>query len=69
MIGFLTKNEMRAEENRNYIDGLDVIDFGLGSVLYDIKTHTYYTPNTGTQEDLKTLEEESIIDHDNGTEV
>lgn len=67
-IGFLTKNEMRAEENRNYIEGLDVVDFGLGSVLYDINTHTYYTPNTGTQEDLKTIEEESIIDHDNGSE-
>ena len=29
----------------------------------------YYTPNTGAQQDLKTLEEESIIDHDNGEET
>ncbi len=67
-VGFLTKNEIRQSENLNELEGLDVVDFGLGSVLYDINTHTYYTPNTGDQADLKTLEEESIIDHDNGTE-
>ena len=67
-IGFLTKNELRREENRNDIEGLDVIDFGLGSVLYDVNTKTYYTPNTNEKSDLKTLEEESIIDHDNGSE-
>ena len=67
-IGFLTKNELRREENRNDIDGLDVIDFGLGSVLYDVNTKTYYTPNTNEENSLKTLEEESIIDHDNGSE-
>ena len=54
--------------DRNDIDGLDVIDFGLGSVLYDVKTKTYYTPNTNESNSLKTLEEESIIDHDNGSE-
>jgi hypothetical protein len=24
-----------------------VVDFGLASVLYDVNTHEYYTPNTG----------------------
>ena len=67
--GFMTKNEMRRAENMNEIEGLDVVDLGLGSALYDVNTHTYYTPNTDTQSQLKTLEEESIIDHDNGTEV
>lgn len=67
--GFMTKNEMRQSENMNEIDGLDVVDLGLGAALYDVNTHTYYTPNTDTQSELKTLEEESIIDHDNGTEV
>ena len=67
--GFMTKNEMRRSENMNEIDGLDVVDLGLGAALYDVKTHSYYTPNTDTQSELKTLEEESIIDHDNGTEV
>lgn len=45
--GFLTVNEIRAEENLNYIDGLDVINVGLGAVLFDTKTGKYYTPNTG----------------------
>lgn len=75
-IGFMSKNEMRRAENMNDIEGLDVIDFGLGSVLYDINTHTYYTPNTDatsqgggyTDEDIKTIEEESFIDNLNGTE-
>lgn len=67
--GFMTKNEMRQSENMNEIEGLDVVDLGLGAALYDVNTHTYYTPNTDTQSELKTLEEESIIDHDNGSEV
>lgn len=67
--GMMTKNEMRQEENMNYIDGLDVVDLGLGAALYDVNTHSYYTPNTDTQSELKTLEEETIIDHDNGSEV
>ena len=67
--GFMTKNEMRRAENMNEIDGLDVVDLGLGAALYDVNTHTYYTPNTDTQSELKTLEEESIIDHDNKSEA
>lgn len=67
--GFMTKNEMRQAENMNEIEGLDVVDLGLGAALYDVNTHTYYTPNTDTQSELKTLEEESIIDHDNMSEV
>lgn len=45
--GFLTINEIRAEENLNYIEGMDVINVGLGAVLYDVDKGTYYTPNTG----------------------
>lgn len=67
--GFMTKNEMRQREDMNEIEGLDVIDMGLGAVLYNVKTQTYYTPNTGSKEDLKKLEEESIIDNNNLTEV
>lgn len=67
--GFMTKNEMRQEENMNEIEGLDVVDLGLGAALYDVNTHTYYTPNTDSQSELKTLEEESIIDHDNKSEA
>jgi HK97 family phage portal protein len=50
--GFLTINEIRAEENLNYVEGLDVVNVGLGAVLYDINTHTYYTPNINQQTDL-----------------
>ena len=46
--GFLTINEIRQEENLNWIEGMDVVNVGLGAVLYDVDTHTYYTPNTDT---------------------
>lgn len=67
--GFMTKNEMRRSENMNEIEGLDVVDVGLGAVLFDVNTHTYYTPNTGeTSGEIKKTEEESFIDLHNGTE-
>lgn len=44
--GFMTLNEIRKMENMNHIEGLDVVNVGLGAVLYDINTHQYYTPNT-----------------------
>ena len=43
-----TINERRRMENMNEIEGGDVIDLGLGAVLYDVKTQTYYTPNSNT---------------------
>lgn len=45
--GFLTLNEIRQMEGLNEVEGLDVINVGLGAVLYDTEKHTYYTPNTG----------------------
>lgn len=44
--GFMTINEIRHAENMNRIEGMDVINVGLASVLYDTNTHKYYTPNT-----------------------
>ena len=46
--GFMTLNEIRRAENMEDVEGLDVINVGLGAVLYDVKEHTYYTPNTDT---------------------
>jgi hypothetical protein len=46
--GFMTLNEIRREENMEYIEGLDVVNVGLGAVLYDTNRHVYYTPNTDT---------------------
>lgn len=44
--GFLTLNEIRQAENLNRVEGMNVVNVGLGAVLYDVDTHTYYTPNT-----------------------
>ena len=45
----MTINEIRRAENMNYIEGMDVINVGLGAVLYNVETQTYYTPNTDTE--------------------
>ena len=50
--GFMTLNEIRRRENMVYIEGLDVVNVGLGAVLYDTNKHVYYTPNTDTIGDI-----------------
>ena len=50
---FMTINEIRKAENMEYIDGLDVVNVGLGAVLYDTNTHQYYTPNTNVMSQAK----------------
>lgn len=50
--GFMSLNEIRRAENMENIEGLDVVNVGLGAVLYDLKTHKFYTPNTGDHTDL-----------------
>lgn len=55
--GWTTLNEVRTQENMNTIEGLDVVNVGLGAVLYDTETHEYYTPNTGTtKSDLDSIQ-------------
>lgn len=49
--GFLSINEVRKRENLEEVDGLDVIDLGLGSTLFDMKTGDIYIPNTDTHAD------------------
>lgn len=49
--GWLSLNEIRRMENMNYVEGLDIVNVGLGAVLYDFNTHTFYTPNTDTVTD------------------
>ena len=46
--GFMTLNEIRRAENMEHVEGLDVVNVGLGAVLYDVNGHFYYTPNTDT---------------------
>ena len=50
--GFMTLNEIRRAENMEWIEGLDVVNVGLGAVLYDTNRHVYYTPNTDTVGDI-----------------
>jgi hypothetical protein len=50
--GFMTLNEIRRAENMEMIEGLDVVNVGLGAVLYDVNKHIYYTPNTDTVGDI-----------------
>ena len=63
-----TLNERRRAENLGEIEGGDVIDFGLGSVLFNVKTQQFYTPNMDSTTDIKQIEEESFIDDLNGSE-
>ena len=44
--GFKTRNEVRYLEGDDALDGLDMINIGLGDVLFDSKTKQIYTPNT-----------------------
>lgn len=50
--GWLGTNEIRAEEDYDAIDGLDVIKLSLANVLYDTTEKKYYTPNTGELMDM-----------------
>lgn len=47
-MGIKTINEVRRDENMNAVEGMDVLNLGLGSVLYEIDDQTFFTPNTGT---------------------
>lgn len=63
--GFMTLNEIRRAENMEWIEGLDVINVGLGAVLYDVDKHVYYTPNTDTVGALEdTIPEEGMEEED-----
>ena len=74
--GWKTINEVRKEENMNYVDGMDVLNLGLSAVLYDISTQTYYTPNTDstttltetTEEPLENLPQEVFDINDEATQ-
>ena len=63
--GWITINEVRRDEDMNRIEGLDVVNIGLKSVLYDANTHKFYTPNTGQVIDA---EEATAEDAEQGEE-
>lgn len=60
--GFMLVNEIRRNENLNEIPGLNVLNVGLGAVLYDADTGKYYTPNTDTATSLTGENIEKVIE-------
>lgn len=60
--GFMTLNEIRRAENMEYVEGLDVVNVGLGAVLYDTNKHIYYTPNTDTIGNVGDADMEQLIE-------
>lgn len=46
--GWITINEIRKLENFEAIEGMDVLNVGLGAALYNVETGEYYVPNTDT---------------------
>lgn len=55
--GFMTLNEIRRMENMNYIEGMDVLNVGLGAVLYDTERKVFFTPNTDTVSSIDDAQE------------
>ena len=53
--GFMTRNEVRFEEDLKELQGLDTIAISLGEVLMDTKTGEIYTPNTNEVKNIQNL--------------
>ena len=43
--GWITKNEIRYEEDMDALEGLDVVSMSLADVIYDPEKKQYFTPN------------------------
>ena len=67
--GFKTRNEIRYMEDDDALEGLDVINLGLGDVLLNTKNGMIYTPNTNTMVKMGGAEEPVSEDGQNDTEV
>ena len=67
--GFKTRNEVRYLEGDDALEGLDLINISLGSVLLDPKTQQIYTPNTNKMVKMgeKTEENNQINTNNNQT--
>ncbi len=57
--GFKTRNEVRYLEGDDALDGLDMINIGLGDVLFDPKTRQIYTPNTNKMVKMDDMNQET----------
>lgn len=65
--GLMTINEMRQAENMNAIAGMDYINLGLDSVLYDTNTGEIYTPNTDSTKSAQSGNQLEFPATDGGT--
>lgn len=54
--GFKTRNEVRYLEGDDALEGLDLINISLGSVLLDPETRQIYTPNTNQMVKMSDIE-------------
>lgn len=61
--GFKTRNEVRYLEGDDALDGLDLVNIGLGSVLLNPKTKQIYTPNTNKMVKMAETDEETVQDN------
>lgn len=66
--GFKTRNEVRYLEGDDALEGLDMINLGLGDVLLDTKTNQIYTPNTNKMVKMGEKIEESTQNNDVNTD-
>lgn len=67
--GIMTINEMRQAENMNTVDGMDILNLGLDSVLYNTQTGEIYTPNTDSTKPAQpdnSMESPAVDTPDNG---
>jgi hypothetical protein len=63
--GFKTRNEIRYMEDDDALEGLDVINLGLGDVLLDTETGLIYTPNTNS---FVKMGDETVVSGENPQE-
>lgn len=65
--GLMTINEMRKAENMNTIEGMDILNLGLDSVLYNTQTGEIYTPNTDSTKSAQSGNQLEFPATDGGT--
>lgn len=63
--GWMTKNEIRYNEDMPNIEGLDILTMSLGEVIYDVNNKVYYTPNKDAITDIANKTTGRKIDLDN----
>lgn len=67
--GFKTRNEVRYLEGDDALEGLDMINLGLGDVLLDTKTNQIYTPNTNKMVKMGEKIEENTQNSKNNQQI